>query len=58
MFAENDHIKYRDLCGIVNFVCDQYIVMKVPSVKGLNPALLLIYRENYKNIISLKDSDK
>jgi hypothetical protein len=46
------------MCGTVTFVCDQYIVMKIAAAKDRNPPLLLIFKENYKEVISFKDSEK
>jgi hypothetical protein len=58
MFVEKQHIQYRGMCGIVDFVCDQYLIMVLPAVEGRNSPRLLIYRSNYKEVISLKDSER
>jgi len=58
MFVKNTLIKYLSMCGTVTFVCDQYIVMKIAAAKDRNPPLLLIFKENYKEVISFKDSEK
>ena len=58
MFAEGMEVKYRNMCGIVNFICDQYIVIQLPAKPSRNPARILVFRECYKEVTVFKDSDK
>ena len=52
-------VKYRNMCGIIDFVCDWYIVLKLPPAsKKHNSPKLLIYTEYQKEIVVLKDSEK
>lgn len=44
--------------GTIDFICDQYIVVKVISEKSRSAPRLLVYRENYKDIEILKASTK
>lgn len=52
MFVEKEEVSYKGMDGIVDFICSSYIVMQVPPAsEDLNAARLLIFRENYKNVI-------
>jgi len=57
-FHEKMEIKYQGMCGIVGFVCEQYIVLRLPPPKGGSSPGLLIFPENYDQVICLKDSEK
>jgi hypothetical protein len=58
IFSENTQVIYKQLYGFIDFVCDSYVVIQVqPNVKR-NPARLLVFRENYKEIEILKASTK
>jgi hypothetical protein len=58
MFVEQTEVVYRGMCGIIDFVGDQYVVIKLPSKPGRNSARLLVYTENQKEIIIMKESEK
>lgn len=50
IFSEGLEIQYKDMYGVVDFICNSYIIMKLDSASHRNPARLLIYRENYNQI--------
>lgn len=58
VFSENLDVIYRGMYGTIDFVCDQYVVVKVVSEKSRSAPRLLVYRENYKDIEILKASTK
>jgi hypothetical protein len=59
MFVEKTEVIYKDMCGIVDFVCDKYLVLKFPPASDkYNSARLLVYRENFNQVKCLKDSEK
>lgn len=58
MFVEKTEVVYRKMCGIIDFVGDQYVVIKLPPKPGRNSARILVYKENQKEIIIMKDSEK
>lgn len=54
MFEEGARVSYLDMQGIVNFVCNNYLVISLDSAKTRSPARLLVYRKNYSLISELK----
>ena len=58
MFVKNEPVVYNGMCGIISFVGSSYVVMEIPSSKGRNSARILIFHENYKDIISNRQSTK
>lgn len=58
IFSEGVEIKYKGMYGVIDFVCDTYVVFQVGSPLTANPARLLIYKENYNQIDMSKASDK
>jgi hypothetical protein len=58
MFVEKTEVVYRGMCGIIDFVGDQYVVIRLPPKPGRNSARLLVYKENQKEIIIMKESEK
>lgn len=50
IFSEGLEIQYKDMYGVVDFICNSYIIIKLDSASHRNPARLLIYRENYNQI--------
>lgn len=57
-FAEGTKVIYKGKSGVIDFVCETYVVVRVPSVPGRNPARLLVFRYNYKDIEIAKASTK
>jgi hypothetical protein len=58
IFSEKTEVIYREMSGVIDFVCDSYVVMQVNSVQSSTSARLLIYRENFKDIEIFKASSK
>jgi hypothetical protein len=58
IFSEKTEVTYRGMFGVIDFVCDSYVVVQIPSVKNRNPARLIVFREYYKEIEILKASSK
>ena len=58
MFAEKTEVIYRGMCGVIDFVCDQYVVIRLPPVSGYSAPRILVYPEYQKEIIVSKDSQK
>jgi hypothetical protein len=58
MFVEKEQVVYKGMCGIIAFVCNEYVVIELPPKKERKPPRLLVFPENYKNIITDKQSTK
>jgi hypothetical protein len=58
IFSEGTAVIYKEMYGVVDFVCDQYIVVQLPAQPNHNPARLLVFREQYKQITIQKASTK
>lgn len=58
MFVEKSEVIYRGMCGVIDFVCDQYVVIRLPAVSGYSSPRILVYPEHQKEIIAFKDSQK
>jgi len=58
IFAKDTQVIYNSMPGVIDFVCDDYVVIKLNPVPGRNAALLLVFRHNYKNIEIEKASTK
>jgi len=43
---------------VIDFVCDQYVVIQLPAHPNRNSPRLLVFRENYKQISIQKESTK
>jgi hypothetical protein len=58
IFSENTEVIYRDMFGVIDFICDQYVVLKLKPKEGYNPPRLIVFREYYKEIQIYKASEK
>lgn len=58
IFSENTEVIYQGMYGVIDFVCDHYIVLKINPLPNKNPARLIVYRENYKQLEISKVSGK
>ena len=59
IFSVKTEVTYRGMFGVIDFVCDSYVVMEIPpKSKGTNPARLIVFREYYKEMEILKASCK
>ncbi len=59
MFSEKTEVTYLGKCGTIDFICEKYIVIKFPPASNNhNSPKVLVYRENYNQVKSTKDSEK
>ncbi len=58
IFAENTQVIYKGMCGVIDFICDHYVVIKLSPAPDRNPPRLLVFRYNYKDIEISKASTK
>ena len=59
IFAEKTEVYYRGLYGVIDFVCEQYIVVQLPAASPKhNPPRLVVYSNFYKEIEIAKSSTK
>jgi hypothetical protein len=57
-FAKGTEVIYNEMRGVIDFICETYVVIKLDTVPDKNPARLLVFRSNYKNIEIQKASMK
>jgi hypothetical protein len=58
VFAEGTAVIYKGMYGVVDFVCDEHIVIQLPAQANRNSPRLLVFREYYKQITIPKASTK
>lgn len=58
MFVEKEEVSYKEMDGIVDFICSSYIVIQLCPHSGLKPPRLLVFPENYKNVIHKNHTSK
>ena len=59
MFYEGLNVQYRNLYGMIDFICEDYIVMKVDvSLPGRFPPRLIIPPGRYDEIHIAKESTR
>ena len=58
IFAEGTAVIYKEMSGVIDFVCDRYVVIQLPAQVGRNSPRLLVFREYYKQISISKESTK
>ena len=58
IFPQGTEVIYHGMYGVIDFVCDHYVVLKLNAPPGKNPARLIVYRENYKQLQISKESGK
>lgn len=49
---------YVDIQGTITFVGKQYVVIDIPSKSNRNPARLVVFGENFRDIIVTETSEK
>lgn len=47
-FKIGTEVIYQNMTGIIDFICNNYVVIAIPS--RINPARLVVYGNNYKDI--------
>jgi hypothetical protein len=58
IFSEGTAVIYKEMCGLIDFVCDQYVVIQLSPQPNRNSARLLVFREYYNQITIQKASTK
>lgn len=59
MFIEKTEVLYQNKCGIIDFICEKYVVIKFPPASSkFNSPKILVFNEDFNKIKSLKDSEK
>jgi hypothetical protein len=58
IFSEGTAVIYKEMYGHIDFVCDSYVIVQISAQHNRNPARLLVFRENYKQITIQKASTK
>lgn len=58
IFSEGTAVIYKEMYGMIDFVCDQYVVIQLPAQPNRNSPRLLVFREYYKQITIPKESTK
>jgi len=58
IFSEKTPVIYKEMYGVIAFVCDQYVVIETSKHPDRNSPRLLVFRENYKHISIIKESTK
>lgn len=58
IFSEGTAVIYKEMYGVIDFVCDSYVVIQMQANPERNPARLLVFREYYKEITIQKASTK
>lgn len=58
IFSEKTEVIYRGMFGVIDFVCDEYVVVRLPKRPNRNAPRLLVFRENYKQLEITKASTK
>ena len=54
MFVEGMEVLYENNQGFIKFVCDRYVVIRIPTkVEGRNDPLLCVFTEHQKDIVIL-----
>ena len=56
-FAKGTEVIYKGSYGVIDFVCEIYVVVQFPPAPDRNPARLLVFRHNYKDIEIVKTSE-
>ena len=58
IFSEGTAVIYKGMYGVIDFVCDHYVVIQLPAHPSRNSPRLLVFREYYKQIAIQKESTK
>jgi hypothetical protein len=57
-FAEGTEVIYKGSYGVIDFVCESYVVVKFPPAPNRNPPRVLVFYYNYKKLEIAKASTK
>jgi hypothetical protein len=58
MFSEGMEVKYKNLFGIIDFVDDEYLVIKLPAAPKRSSARIVVFNSMKNQIEVLKDSER
>lgn len=59
IFSEGTQVIYNNMFGVIDFVCDNYVVIKTKAATNKNNCpRLLVFKEKQKEIQLLKESEK
>lgn len=58
-FHNGLEVRYKDHVGVINFICEKYItICMVDADHKLKDVSLLVYRNQWKNVRLMKESEK
>ena len=57
-FAEGTEVIYKGSYGVIDFIHETYVVIKLPAAPNGNPPRVLVFPDNYKEIEIAKASTK
>ena len=57
-FSKGNEVIYRQMNGVIDFVCDDYVVVEIPPDPDRNAPRLLVLRHNYEKLEISKASMK
>ena len=58
IFSQNTQVIYKEMQGVIDFVCDKYVVIQLQTKPQYTAPRVLVYRENYKQVEILKASTR
>jgi hypothetical protein len=58
IFSQNTQVIYKEMQGVIDFVCDKYVVIQLQTKPEYTAPRLLVYQEDYKQIEILKASTR
>jgi hypothetical protein len=59
MFVEKEEVSYKEMDGIVDFICSSYIVIQLPPAHpDLRSPRIIVFPENYENVIHKNHTSK
>ena len=50
IFEEGTSVIYKEMDGVIDFICSKYVVIKVNSTPNQTSPRLIVFTEDYKNI--------
>lgn len=58
-FHNGLEVRYKDHVGVINFICEKYITICMEDADHkLKDVSLLVYRNQWKNVRLMKESEK
>jgi hypothetical protein len=58
MFSEGMEVKYKNLFGVIDFIDDEYLVIRLPAAPKRSSARVVVFNSMKKHIEVLKDSER